>query len=138
MKKLIFIFFLALSNLSWAAARDPIQIDITNSLDSDCILKEFDILYGHMSDHTKIPAIIHPNQTVSFKMRSGPRYRRPYIDKAITLTYRCNTEQEITLFTSANNNDIDTKRLAVKGMWANSDYQSIGFYAATIHWELTY
>lgn len=139
MKKLTFIFFLALSNLSWAAARDPIQISITNSLSSDCQLKEETTIYGHISDHTQIPDIIHPNQTASFKMRSGPRYRLGmYMDKSIVLTYRCANEQEITLYTSANNNDIDAKRFDVKGMWANSDQQSLGFYAARIHWELTY
>lgn len=139
MKIIILVFFLLLPYISWSAARDPIQISITNNLSTACHLKDNIIIYGHISDHSKIPKIIHPNQSSSFKMRAGPNYHLGiYIDKAILLTYECESGQEITLYTSANNNQIDQKRFEVKGMWANSAKQSLGFSTANIYWELTY
>ncbi len=32
---------------------------------TDCTLKDQVILFGHVSDHTTIPTVIHPNQTES-------------------------------------------------------------------------
>lgn len=129
-----------LSSLSWAT-HELIQISITNSLATGCHLIDDTILFGHVSDHTQIPKVIHPDETATFTMRHGPNYRSGnYIEESIILTYKCQDEQEITLFSSENMNYLEGRKLDVKGMWANYKKNDPIFtdVSASIDWVLTY
>ncbi|MCX7119309.1 MAG: hypothetical protein NTZ86_05525 [Legionellales bacterium] len=48
-----------------AESVDQFLIKISNAMPTDCTLKDQVILFGHVSDHTTIPTVIHPNQTES-------------------------------------------------------------------------
>ena len=144
MKKIFLICLLLFSSTILAESRDQFQIKINNAMSADCRLKDPIILFGHVSDHTSIPIVIHPNQTATFLMRSGPRYgSQIYKDKSFLLTYVCDYEQEITLFANAGRS-VDSKRLDVKNMWAtfksnrpiNSNTPILG--RSEIEWTLTY
>ena len=122
-----------------AESVDQFLIKISNAMPTDCTLKDQVILFGHVSDHTTIPTVIHPNQTESFMMRPGPRYRTGiYKDKSILLTYSCDLEQEITLYANANSLHLDMQRLDVKNMWASSKSTVLKYRHPEIAWTLSY
>ena len=139
MIKILAICFLLLSTSIWASSRDQLLVNITNTLATDCRLKDQEILFGHVSDHTSIPTVIHPNETENFMMRSGPRYGSGiYMDKAFLLTYACDNEQEITLYANANNKNLDAKKFDVKNMSATFERYIPMFEHSEIHWTLSY
>lgn len=90
-----------LSNLTYGESLIPFTIKITNGLPNDCILKDHTILYGHVSDHSTLPTIIHSNETTNFTMRPDPDLQH-FQEKSILLTYACGSSQEITLYAGAN------------------------------------
>lgn len=138
MRKIVLICFLLISTPIVAGYGAQFLIKITNGLSTDCKLKNQIILFGHISDHTTIPTVVRPNQTVSFMMRSGPRYRSNlYLDKSILLTYECDTEQEITIYTS-NNRSVDAKRFDIKNMWATYEIITPILQRSEIDWTLSY
>ena len=102
MKKILFIGLVFFSTCTWAESLIPFFIKITNTLATDCKLKDQVILDGHVSDHTSVPTILHPNQTETFKMRPDPSKLLHFQQKSILLTYVCGSEQEVTLYSSAN------------------------------------
>ena len=135
MKKIFLICLLLFSTTILAESRDQFQIKISNAMSLDCRLKDPFIIFGHVSDHTSIPMVIHPNQTATFMMRSGPRYRSGmYLEKSFLLTYVCDHEQEITLYANANNHLLEVKKFDVKNMWAT--FKNTG--RSEIEWTLTY
>ena len=137
MKKLVLGCLLLFSMPSWAASKDQVQITITNTLATDCRLKDQSILFGHISDHTMIPTVIHPNTTETFMMRSGPRYRAIYRDKTILLTYICDNNQEVTLY-SNNNIKSDAKTLNITNMSATFKISDHFVKHSDVHWTLSY
>lgn len=138
MSKIYFLCFLLFSASGWALTYEQFVVKITNSIETDCLLKDSFILFGHVSDHTSIPTVIHAHQTETFMMRAGPRYRTGmYMDKSFLLTYVCGIEQEITLYTSANNT-VEAKKFDVKSMSATFERYLPMFGRAEIHWTLSY
>lgn len=137
MKNLLLGCLLLFCMPSWATSKDQFQITITNTLATDCRLQDQTILYGHISDHTMIPTVIHPNTTETFMMRSGPRYRVIYKDKSILLTYICDNDQDVTLY-SNNNNKSDAKTLNVTNMSATFKISDYYTKHSEIHWSLSY
>ena len=137
MKKIITLILFTLSPITWAT-HSILQVSITNSLATDCHLLSDAILFGHISDHTKIPQDISSNQTVKFKMRQGPKRRSGlYVEESILLTYQCDAGQKITLFSSANMGQVDAKIFDLQNMWATytkKDYQMKS--TAKINWLL--
>jgi len=140
LKKILLGCLLLCSTTIWAVP-DQLLIKITNSGATDCVLKKSLILYGHVSDHTVIPQVIHPYQTDFFMMRANLAFN----DKATLLTYICGTDQEATFFTDGGFNDdhfqvhghiFDAKNIQVTIKRLNpaifsSDYPKI-------FWTLTY
>lgn len=138
MKKIVITSLFLISTPLFAATYDQLLIKITNSLSTDCKLKDQTILFGHVSDHTRIPQVISANQTLSFKMRPGPTPRAGiYKDQSFLITYVCDGEQEITLYGSQNMS-IEAKRFDVKNMWATFEIKAPLFAPSEIDWTLTY
>lgn len=81
------------------AYQDQVFIKITNTTDKDCVLTKKIIPYGHISDHTQLPDVIFRDQTIEFTMRSGPLRFEQRKDKMLLLSYHCDDNQNITLFT---------------------------------------
>ena len=81
------------------AYQDQVFIKITNTTDKDCVLTKKTIPYGHISDNTQLPDMIFRDQTIEFTMRSGPLRFEQGKDKMLLLTYHCDDNQEISLFT---------------------------------------
>ena len=139
MKKTLSVCFLLISTSIWGSSRDQFLTTITNTLATDCILKEQYILFGHVSDHTSIPTVIHPNKTERFMMRSGPNYESGiFMSKTFLLTYVCDSEQEVTIYANANNYDMDAKKFDEKNMSATFKMYIPMIEHSEIHWTLSY
>ncbi|MCX7090285.1 MAG: hypothetical protein NTU48_02390 [Legionellales bacterium] len=146
MKKSLFIGFLFFSTATWAGILTPFFIKITNTLATDCKLKDQIILDGHVSDHTSIPTILHPNQSETFKMRPDPHQILYFQRKTILLTYVCGSEQAITLYSSANTVSfanpegqyVDAKTFYEQNMQATYEKSGQWWQHPTLSWALTY
>ncbi|HVT63262.1 MAG TPA: hypothetical protein VHD33_07250 [Legionellaceae bacterium] len=140
MKKIFLVLFLLFSISLYAFPQDRFLIKITNTLETDCKLKDDIILFGHVSDYTHIPAVIHPHTTEAFMMRSGPRYAGVHnAEKTVLLTYICDSEQKITLFTNGNHyHRVDAKTFDVKNMSASFEGSNPILDRSEIHWTLSY
>ena len=118
MKKVL-LYTLLLCSTVVSANPDQFKINITNDGTTNCILKNKNVLYGYVSDRSTVPAMIRPNETATFFMRSGtatPLGNGLIMitdsfckDKIILLTYSCGSDQEITLLTDQGIFDISLK-----------------------------
>lgn len=136
----LLIGILLLSGLSFSASMDQLIIELKNDGSRDCVLQKYWVLYGHVSDHTKVPNVLFRAQSASFIMRGGLSYH-----KSILLTYVCDVEQEITLFVdtlpeligdSVIGKVCDAKRMSAQYTTRNTH----GFYINTpmeIHWVIS-
>ena len=137
MKKIFCVWMLCFSASLWASSNDQLIIKIHNLLATDCELQEQIVLYGHVSDHTKVPTVIPAQQTAQFTMRSGPHHCNNHDDKTILLTYVCGSEQSITLYTTDKTWQ-NPKTFDEKNMRADFKMNTLMLYPSEIYWTLMY
>lgn len=105
MKKIISLLGLALFSTASLAGSllspSILSVNIKNDTPNDCVLKQQFVLFGHVSDHTKIPEVIFRDQTATFLMRSNSTCVTDPADictKVALLVYACGDDKEVALY----------------------------------------